>query len=410
MKVIQFIIIACLTAGMALNAVSQNIQVLLSFSLDTIDCNAGQACFNAQLSTATPGGPFEVEGMTVRFIYDGSWATNATISSADALYTATEISEVSEMIAGAGQDAFDFQGEAIFFDGNFRALERTSLRSLSEIPATFFKVCLDLKEGYGSVENQCLPLLWDQESNLTGAGSFDQQSEGVEVSIAGESLLGDERVTHFGWEYGNGTGAFGGPVQESGCDFCYQTLPIELLNFRAQKSGSHVQLEWTTASELHSDFFEVQASNDGEDFKVLGKIKAAGTSTKLSRYSFLDKTPFKGMNYYRIRMVETDASAQFSPIATVMFSENAQDQLHVFPNPVREFATVTFTTQATAERVEIDLLNQLGIEVVSNLVDQEFLQGSHAQRIDFTKIPSGIYIVRASFADRVETYSIEVLN
>lgn len=56
-------------------------------------------------------------------------------------------------------------------------------------------------------------------------------------------------------------------------------LPIELLEFTAKSDlNNSVALEWTTASEVNNDYFELQKSNDGVNFETFAKVKSKGNS------------------------------------------------------------------------------------------------------------------------------------
>lgn len=89
-------------------------------------------------------------------------------------------------------------------------------------------------------------------------------------------------------------------------------LPVTWLSFTAKNvNGSNV-LEWLTASEKNSDVFEVERSNDAKNWKRVGKVKSAGTSTVVNRYSFGDYFPEGRAVYYRLKQVDTDGSFEYS--------------------------------------------------------------------------------------------------
>ena len=43
-------------------------------------------------------------------------------------------------------------------------------------------------------------------------------------------------------------------------------LPVELVDFKANKIGNHIELNWSTASEIDNDRFIIEHSNNGLDF------------------------------------------------------------------------------------------------------------------------------------------------
>ena len=74
-------------------------------------------------------------------------------------------------------------------------------------------------------------------------------------------------------------------------------LPVELIEFQAKDLGnSKSQLNWSTASEVNSDYFEVLRSENGRDFTSIGTVTAAGDSDQTIHYSFQDESPILNRN------------------------------------------------------------------------------------------------------------------
>ena len=95
--------------------------------------------------------------------------------------------------------------------------------------------------------------------------------------------------------------------------------PIELLSFSGQylEAQDGVLLEWTTASELNNQYFEVQKSNDQISFTSIATIDGAQNSQDTIQYTFLDKGPLSHIIYYRLKQVDLDGSHAFSEVIAV---------------------------------------------------------------------------------------------
>ena len=65
-------------------------------------------------------------------------------------------------------------------------------------------------------------------------------------------------------------------------------LPIELISFEAEPVNNHVNLHWTTASEINNSHFEIERSNDGSSWTTIGQISGAGTTTTAHNYTFIE--------------------------------------------------------------------------------------------------------------------------
>jgi hypothetical protein len=94
-------------------------------------------------------------------------------------------------------------------------------------------------------------------------------------------------------------------------------LPVKLIEFKAMEKTDHVLLQWSTNAEINSSHFIIERSTEGSSFNEIGTVAAAGTSNLERNYEFKDVTAIKGMNYYRLKMVDIDDSSALSKIVNV---------------------------------------------------------------------------------------------
>jgi hypothetical protein len=91
-------------------------------------------------------------------------------------------------------------------------------------------------------------------------------------------------------------------------------LPVELTTFAGKARSTGVELNWQTASERNSAYFQVERAADAnEGFRAIGKVEAAGSTARASSYRFVDAQPL-ALGYYRLRQVDQDGTASFSPV------------------------------------------------------------------------------------------------
>jgi hypothetical protein len=81
-------------------------------------------------------------------------------------------------------------------------------------------------------------------------------------------------------------------------------LPVELLYFEGDAHSLFNNLRWSTASEHNSDYFEIQVSIDGLNWEYVGTRTAAGNSTQVQNYSYLDYFDESGIHYYRLKQID----------------------------------------------------------------------------------------------------------
>lgn len=86
-------------------------------------------------------------------------------------------------------------------------------------------------------------------------------------------------------------------------------LPVELLYFEGTPYPSFNSLFWSTASEHNSDYFQIERSIDGVEWKSVGVKSASGNSTTVIKYGYLDSFDDLVIHYYRLKQV--DYNGQF---------------------------------------------------------------------------------------------------
>ncbi len=106
-------------------------------------------------------------------------------------------------------------------------------------------------------------------------------------------------------------------------------LPVDFLQFTANKQNNAVVLQWLTANETPGVQYEVLHSTDGRSFATLATVP--GTGNEGNSYQWTHAQPATGNNYYRIRAVAGNRKT-FSDVRVVVFA--SQQQVTAFPNPV----------------------------------------------------------------------------
>jgi hypothetical protein len=157
-------------------------------------------------------------------------------------------------------------------------------------------------------------------------------------------------------------------------------LPVELLDFEGEADAEYNKISWSTASEQNSDYFELEASADGMDFETITQLDATTYSNEKTTYKFdhLRKYP---RTYYRLKMVDQDASFKYSDLIVV--EGEMSELLLVYPNPTSNLLKIQ-----TAYTTSFHLVDVLG----RNLLEIQFPQAA-IQEISMAEFPNGIYFL-----------------
>ncbi|QKG57839.1 T9SS type A sorting domain-containing protein [Hymenobacter sp. BRD128] len=177
-------------------------------------------------------------------------------------------------------------------------------------------------------------------------------------------------------------------------------LPVELTAFTASAvQNRDTKLSWTTASELNSAYFDVERSLDGLAFTKIGQVAAQGTVTVATNYTFTDLNAARlaqGPVYYRLKQVDFDAKASYSPVRSVSFTKAGTVALSLYPNPAQSATTLDLSQLPTTGTYQVQLLDATG-----RLVRSASLGGGLAQSLDLHELATGTYhvLVTGTLAD-----------
>lgn len=223
----------------------------------------------------------------------------------------------------------------------------------------------------------------DQNTNITvtGAGSTIQVSG--PITVGG----GTSTINVSGGGYVSATSC-----SCSGCSgsVCPGTVtPITLLFFDAKKDQYHVNLNWSTSSEVNFHFFDIQRSLDGLDFSSIGKVDGQGTTNQRTDYQFTDDLPFVGKNYYRLKSVDFDGYTEYFKIVAIDFSSDKQFNLS--PNPSDGSNIVVKTNFVSSEKASVIVYDNVG-----SVVGRFELEGNESEFNFSNKLKAGTYFAKVS--------------
>ncbi len=162
--------------------------------------------------------------------------------------------------------------------------------------------------------------------------------------------------------------------------------PIKLASFNAFLKGSSVTLNWTSDQEFNSSVYSIEKSSDGKNFSAIGTVKAAGLSYSPLKYSF-DDNSFSGAAYYRLKMIDIDATFEYSKVVYVNGGSGANGTLSVFPNPFRSDVQLKGINASDVNKANIRIFSAAGKEVNFKVT------GANSISID-PSVPQGVYMLR----------------
>lgn len=164
-------------------------------------------------------------------------------------------------------------------------------------------------------------------------------------------------------------------------------LSLSLLKFNARLVKDNAVLNWKTANEINTNSFDVEKSLDGISFKKIGKVLSYNTAG-VHDYIFTDEN-VTALNvskiYYRLKQKDNDGKFSSSSIVVLLISKNKT--VVIYPNPVSNIVTLTFSNNALLQTNAI-ITDMQGKQV------KQFIIKNSQEKIDISIFPKGVYMLK----------------
>jgi len=164
----------------------------------------------------------------------------------------------------------------------------------------------------------------------------------------------------------------------------YTPLPVSLLSFEVRKEGKEAVIDWRTTDEKNNKGFIVQRSADSRDWLDLGWVDAKSTVGQQDLsfdYSYVDRKPLSGQNFYRLKQVDADMNFTLSKIKSLFFNKEATG-IALHPNPAKAYADIDGLNGNYKLRL---------VDVMGRVILEENISTGNTHRLDISNLANGAY-------------------
>lgn len=177
-------------------------------------------------------------------------------------------------------------------------------------------------------------------------------------------------------------------------------LPVTLVDFSAAAEENLVMLKWEVTDQVDMAKYVIEHSTDAKKFRAIGETPAIDTAF----YSLPHYNPAPGINYYRLKSIETDADFAYSKVIAVNFA-NAENMVF-YPNPVNSQLHV---------KVRPDLIGQSGRIVIFAADGKWILRKNitgfkEQEHIDVSNLAAGSYLIRIENKTDTSSKMVQVVR
>jgi hypothetical protein len=154
-------------------------------------------------------------------------------------------------------------------------------------------------------------------------------------------------------------------------------LPVELISFSVHQIDCVNELSWIVGSSYNHSHFEVQSSQDGQQFVIAEKMYPSQATN--NAYHFVDHDQ-KELTYYRLKQVDVDGTEVYSKVLSqTNHCKKQNDRATIYPNPTTDFLKINSAYNIK----EVKIINNYGIEVGRSTPSSD--------DIDVRYLPAGVY-------------------
>lgn len=183
-------------------------------------------------------------------------------------------------------------------------------------------------------------------------------------------------------------------------------LPVQLVSFEGRALANDAVLNWSTASELNSDLFEIERSADAVNFEYTGSVTARGNSNVRIDYTYTDADALatQPVMYYRLKQIDKDGTFTYSKTVQVSKLATNTSSVTVYPNPFE--GNLNIAIQSTVSGIAHAALVDLQGRTVMSF-DWNIHEGLNVIPVEATKqIQKGVYFVRIELNGEVNTHKV----
>ncbi|MCZ7616719.1 MAG: hypothetical protein M5T52_24915 [Ignavibacteriaceae bacterium] len=124
-------------------------------------------------------------------------------------------------------------------------------------------------------------------------------------------------------------------------------IPVEFTSFTAAISENKVTLNWTTATELNNQGFEIERKLSGNKFERIGYVPGYGTTTEPKTYAYVDEDVSTGVYFYRLKQIDFNGSYEYSNEIEIDINFTPKEYIlcQNYPNPFNPTTRIDFSLQ-----------------------------------------------------------------
>ncbi len=162
-----------------------------------------------------------------------------------------------------------------------------------------------------------------------------------------------------------------------------EILPLYISSFTVSKINKYASLQWSGDIKTNFQYFDIERSADGYRFSSIAKVYSRGNS-----WSYIDKAPINGTNYYRIKQVATGEADSYTATRNINFANAGS--ISIAPNPIQDLMKVNVSVLGNSF---FSITSAAGVTVMKGTLQQGI------NNINVQGLARGFYMIAVTMAD-----------
>ncbi len=197
------------------------------------------------------------------------------------------------------------------------------------------------------------------------------------------------------WEVTFNVTGFSGFYAHS--NFHNTPLPVAVNYLTGQRQGSNHLLNWkVTCTGSAGVTMTLERSTDARNFTGIHTIAATALRCQ-QPFDHTDTDPLKGMNYYRVKVIDTDGKITYSTTVALLNAVKGFDIISIAPNPVVDDNFKLNIASAQPGKMDIAIFDMQGRLV--NRQNISLIAGFNNLPINVSDLSAGTYTIQGTIAD-----------
>jgi hypothetical protein len=185
----------------------------------------------------------------------------------------------------------------------------------------------------------------------------------------------------------------------AGCYFPAMVLALNDLKLSGKYAGGQSTLRWESHNNNNVIYYEIQRSENGDDFETIARVNPINVSQPDQAYSYNDADAGSGRRYYRVRQVLANGGKFYSNVININVNSKITLIGKLRPSPFESFFDINVKL-TSSNNVMVRLIDQNGRIVLS----QRF--SGHGGDNKFTvsnlsKLNKGVYVAEITVEEDI---------